>query len=90
MRYRVTGPRTIAGVEPGGVLELSEDTAIHVGALVDAGHVQQIAEDNGELKPLDELTVPDLRSYADQHDIDLGEARLKADILAAIREEAQE
>ena len=90
MRYRVIGPRTIAGVESGGVVEFDEDTSVDVGALVAAGHVEILAVDDGELKPLDELTVIELRAYAEQHDIDLGDARLKADVLAAIRQTSQE
>lgn len=34
--------------------------------------------------PLDTMTVPQLRTYAEDHDIDLGTAKLKADIRAAI------
>jgi hypothetical protein len=36
-------------------------------------------------KPLDEMTVAELKEYADQHGIDLGEAKKKAEILAAIQ-----
>lgn len=85
MQYRVIGARTIAGVAPGGTVEFGEDTTVDVTALVEAGHVALVAEDDGELKPLDQLTVSELRSYAESHDIDLGDARLKADVLAAIR-----
>ncbi|MGW5387200.1 hypothetical protein [Nocardia sp. NPDC003963] len=35
-------------------------------------------------EPSESWTVPQLRAYADHHDIDLGEATKKADILAAI------
>lgn len=91
MKYRVVGPRTVAGVAPGGVLELDE-TRLNVAALVQAGHVRLVAEepDEAQVVPLDELTVPELRSYAEQQGIDLGEARLKADIVAAIRAGASE
>ncbi|ONH35722.1 hypothetical protein [Protofrankia sp. BMG5.30] len=41
-------------------------------------------------KPLDRLTVDELREYADEHDIDLGEASKKADIIAVIRAAAGE
>jgi len=34
---------------------------------------------------LDELSVRELRAYATEHDIDLGDAKKKADIVAAIR-----
>lgn len=40
MRFRVTGPAAVAGVTPGGVVELGEDT--NVAALVQAGHVQPV------------------------------------------------
>lgn len=37
-----------------------------------------------EDKPLDKLTVEQLKAYAVKHEIDLGEASKKADILTAI------
>lgn len=43
--------------------------------------VQQAADDS--------RTVAELKSYADEHDIDLGGATKKADILAAINAAAQ-
>lgn len=35
-------------------------------------------------QPLDSLTVQELKAYAEDHSIDLGEAKKKAEILAAI------
>lgn len=35
---------------------------------------------------LADMTIADLRAYADDHGIDLGDARLKADIIHAIEE----
>lgn len=40
-KYKV-GPREVAGVEPGGVLELPEDTNLNVPALIEAGHLTEI------------------------------------------------
>lgn len=40
-RYKV-GPREVAGVEPGGTLELGEDSPLNVEALIDAGHLTEI------------------------------------------------
>lgn len=42
-------------------------------------------EDPGaQATPLDKLTVVQLQAYAAENDIDLGDAKLKADLLAAI------
>lgn len=38
-----------------------------------------------ELPDFSTMTVAQLRDYADEHDIDLGSATLKADILAALQ-----
>lgn len=38
-----------------------------------------------QAEPLDEMTVPELKAYAEARGIDLGEAKKKADILAAIK-----
>lgn len=42
-------------------------------------------EPDADGEPSDSWTVPDLKAYAELHEIDLGEATKKADILAAIR-----
>jgi hypothetical protein len=39
-KFRVIGPRVVAGVEPGGTLELSPDEAHW---LIEAGHLERIA-----------------------------------------------
>ena len=41
-RYRVSGPRPVAGVAPGGTLDLDEDTDLNVAALVEAGHLTAV------------------------------------------------
>lgn len=38
-RYRVAGPFEVAGVAPGGVVEL-DPAAVNITALADAGHLQ--------------------------------------------------
>ena len=44
-----------------------------------------------DAKPLDEMKVEELKVYAAEHNIDLGDAAKKADILKAIQEaEAKE
>lgn len=35
--------------------------------------------------PLDEMTMPELKAYAEAHGIDLGAAKKKAEVLAAIK-----
>lgn len=39
----------------------------------------------GTTDALDDMTVAELRDYADTHDIDLGDATLKADILKKVK-----
>ena len=39
-----------------------------------------------DAKPLDKMTVDELKAYASEHGIDLGEATKKADILQTIQE----
>lgn len=43
-----------------------------------------------DAKPLDKLTVEQLKAYADEHDISLPEAGKKADLVAAIEAELTE
>lgn len=55
-----------------------------------AGHLDSIGQQEAEPeqpqgKPLDEMNVAELKAYAEAHGIDLGEAKKKADILAAIK-----
>lgn len=48
-------------------------------------------EGEADAKPLDEMKVNELKPYAAEHNIDLGEAKNKADILKTIQEaEAKE
>ncbi|TLF72918.1 hypothetical protein [Nocardia cyriacigeorgica] len=49
------------------------------GAAEEVGQVEQ-----GDDEPSESWTVADLRAYAELHDIDLGDATKKADILEAI------
>lgn len=64
-----------------GVIE-TNDTAL-ADKLKGLGH---IVEGKADAKPLDEMKVDELKAYAAEHNIDLGEAKSKADILKAIQE----
>ena len=56
--------------------------------LKNLGHT---VEGEADAKPLDEMKVDELKAYAAEHNIDLGEAKNKADILKTIQEaEAKE
>lgn len=86
MRYRIIGPRQVAGVAPGGVLDATALTGLDVAALVAAGHLAPLVDEGqADGADLDGLTVPQLRAYAADHHIDLGDAVRKAELLAAIR-----
>ncbi|WP_280449962.1 hypothetical protein [Nocardia brasiliensis] len=43
------------------------------------------SDDEGDGEPSESWTVADLKAYAEQREIDLGDATKKADILAAIQ-----
>lgn len=43
-------------------------------------------EGKADAKPLDKMNVDELKAYAAEHNIDLGDAAKKADILKAIQE----
>lgn len=61
--------------------------AIHAALRADEGEpesTEEAAEEAEDDESFDSLTVPELRELAAERGIDLGDARLKADILAAI------
>lgn len=57
-------------------IETGEQTVEPVAATAD--------ETSGEASGLEGMKVAELKAYADEHGIDLGEATKKADIIAAI------
>ena len=69
-----------------GVFETNDEAL--ASKLKDLGHT---VEGEADAKPLDEMKVDELKIYAVEHNIDLGDAANKADILKAIQEaEAKE
>lgn len=56
--------------------------ADEVKRLANEGFIGKL--DDGEVKPRDKWKLEELKAYADQHSIDLGDATLKTDVLAAI------
>lgn len=69
-----------------GVFETNDEAL--ASKLKDLGHT---AEGEADAKPIDEMKVDELKAYAAEHNIDLGEAKNKADILKTIQEaEAKE
>ena len=69
-----------------GVFETNDEALAF--KLTDLGH---IVEGKADAKPLDKMKVDELKAYAAEHNIDLGDVANKADILKAIREaEAKE
>ena len=69
-----------------GVFETNDEAL--ASKLKDLGHT---VEGEADAKPLDEMKVDELKAYAAEHNIDLGEAKNKADILKTIQEaEAKE
>ena len=69
-----------------GVYETNDEAL--ASKLKDLGHT---VEGEADAKPIDEMKVDELKAYAAEHNIDLGEAKNKADILKTIQEaEAKE
>lgn len=69
-----------------GVFETNDEAL--ASKLKDLGHT---VEGEADAKSIDEMKVDELKAYAAEHNIDLGEAKNKADILKTIQEaEAKE
>lgn len=69
-----------------GVFETNDEAL--ASKLKDLGHT---VEGEADAKPLDKMKVDELKAYAAEHNIDLGDATNKADILKTIQEaEAKE
>lgn len=89
--YFVTSPLVVAKTEDGtyryiyeGAQVPSDVTADEVKRLHEEGF---LVESSGEEpKPREKWKVAELKAYAEQHSIDLGDATLKEDILAAIED----
>ncbi|MFM9634377.1 hypothetical protein ACKI10_43350 [Streptomyces galilaeus] len=92
---RVASPTLTA--QPGQIIDLPDEQALK---RIKAGHCTAVDQPKARLrdrlpgrrkedagpgdKPLDKLTVDQLKAYADEHDISLPESNKKADILAAV------
>ena len=69
-----------------GVFETNDEAL--ASKLKDLGHT---VEGEADAKSIDEMKVDELKAYAAEHNIDLGEVKNKADILKTIQEaEAKE
>lgn len=64
-----------------GVFETNDEAL--ASKLKGLGHT---VEGEADVKPFDEMKVDELKAYAAEHNIDLGEAKNKADILKTIQE----
>lgn len=64
-----------------GVFETNDETL--VSTLKEMGYK---VEGGADAKPLDKMNLDELKAYAAEHTIDLGEAAKKADILKIIQE----
>ena len=86
MRVILKEPRTIAGVwyEAGSVVDLGRDLA---GRLILAGKAVAVGAGSTveASADLEAMTVKELHAYADEHGIDLGGAKKKAEIIEVIR-----
>ncbi|WP_405173791.1 hypothetical protein [Paenibacillus sp. FSL H8-0260] len=79
-RYKVLTPVLQGGViVASGEIELDDKQALRLQELGAIG--EEIPE---ESVPLEEMKLPALKVYAKDHNIDLGEATKREDVLAAI------
>lgn len=66
-------------------LSVRAKCAGHLDSITAPGATQDKAENEEQQENLDEMSVAQLKSFAEQQGIDLGNAKKKADILTAIR-----
>lgn len=64
-----------------GVFETNDESL--ASELKDKGYV---VEGEADAKPVEKMTVDELKAYAAEHNIDLGDAKSKADILKTVQE----
>lgn len=92
--YLVVGPLAVAKVAGSeqylrkGTLVPSDVPAEQVKHLLSVGLIAECGEQDTEISPPqigEDSTVAELRAYAAEHGINLGDASRKDDILAAIR-----
>lgn len=80
--YLVQGPQGLVQVSRN--IETGERTT----APVDVSPAEGIVND-GDVVDFEHMKIDELKAYADEHGVDLGEATKKADIIAVL-EQAQE
>ncbi|GIN37801.1 hypothetical protein [Heyndrickxia oleronia] len=69
--------------QPGESFEMQDEHVIETLVEV-TGEVEKVP------KALEEMTIPELKDYAAEHGIDLGEAKKKEEILTVLYEEKQD
>ena len=67
-------------------LSVRAKCAGHLDSILAPGAPQDKAETEEQTESLDDMTVKELKAYAEEHSIDLDGLTKKADILKAIRE----
>ncbi|MER2061406.1 MAG: Rho termination factor N-terminal domain-containing protein [Aerococcus urinaeequi] len=84
-KYKVIAPLLHEGViVASGFIDLDDDQAKRLADFGVIGPAPQELVDDQADEPLDKKTIPELRSYAAENGIDLGELTKKGDILDAI------
>lgn len=81
--YLVHGPQGLAQVSRN--IETGERTTV----LVDAAPAEGLEVNDVDVVDFEHMKIDELKAYADEHGVDLGEATKKADIIAVL-EQAQE
>lgn len=91
MKTLYAGPGRAVQAGQTAEFEDSEAAALVAGGYgVYEGDTRPRPETEAGDKPLEKQTVEQLKAYAAEHDIDLGDAAKKADILAAIAKASAE
>lgn len=89
---KVTSNPNCCGIGAGGVQFAYGKATLPAGRLVDwfrehdGYEVTEVAENGSTVKTIDKMTVAELKAYAADNGIDIGDADKKADIIGIIKD----
>lgn len=85
--YEVTFNRNVklgaAIFRKGDTAQVPESDIEHLAEVIETGYT--LVELDEQSKPVEEMTVPELKEYAVENSIDLGDAKKRDEILEAIQ-----
>jgi hypothetical protein len=78
--FKPDGSRSPTMLRKGTVVDVADE---HAESLIDRGYAVEFKSKNAD-KPDESWTLPELKKYAADHEIDVSAAKNKGDVLAAI------